>query len=113
MSLGDFALNPVKSVPTKRYCTPIKDGEYWAMGLPVAISPNISDDSDIIEKEKIGVVVDFRDRIGRNEAVKRIGHLLDVARKDELSNRIQKVAEKYRSFEIAKKIYAEVYDGKI
>lgn len=113
MSLGDFALNPVKPVPTKRYCTPIKDGEYWAMGLPVAISPNISDDSDIIEKEKIGVVLDFRDRIGRNEAVKRIGHLLDVARKDELSNRIQKVAEKYRSFEIAKRIYAEVYDDKI
>jgi len=113
MSLGDFALNPVKPVPTKRYCTPIKDGEYWAMGLPVAISPNISDDSDIIEKEKIGVVVDFRDRIGRNEAVKRMGLLLDDSRKNELSSRIQKVAEKYRSFEIAKKIYAEVYDGKI
>jgi glycosyltransferase involved in cell wall biosynthesis len=112
MSVGDFALNPVKPVPTKRYCTSIKDGEYWAMGLPVVISPNISDDSDIIEREGIGVVVDFSDRIGRNEAVKCIGLLLDISRKDEIKNRILKVAEKYRSFEIAKNIYAEVYNGK-
>ena len=112
MSVGDFALNPVKPVPTKRYCTSIKDGEYWAMGLPVIISPNISDDSDIIEKEGIGVVVDFSDRIGRNEAVKCIGLLLDISRKDEIKNRILKVAEKYRSFEIAKNIYDEVYNDK-
>ncbi|HEX8921719.1 MAG TPA: glycosyltransferase, partial [Pyrinomonadaceae bacterium] len=39
IGLGDFAINPVKPVPTKRYCTSIKDGEYWAMGLPVVIPP--------------------------------------------------------------------------
>ena len=59
LSLGDFAINPVKPVPTKKYCTSIKDGEYWAMGLPVVISPNISDDSGIIEKENIGVIMNF------------------------------------------------------
>lgn len=112
MSLGDFALNPVKPVPTKRYCTSIKDGEYWAMGLPVVISPDISDDSDIIDKEKIGVVVDYSDRIGRNEAVKCIGLLLDDSRKNEIRSRILKVAEKYRSFEIAKRIYGVIYNGK-
>jgi len=37
LSLADFAINPVKPVPSKRYCTSIKDGEYWAMGLPVII----------------------------------------------------------------------------
>ena len=55
--LADFAINPVKPVPSKRYCTSIKDGEYWAMGLPVIITKNISDDSDIIEKENIGYVL--------------------------------------------------------
>jgi hypothetical protein len=113
MSLGDFALNPVKPVPTKRYCTSIKDGEYWAMGLPVVISPNISDDSDIIDKEKIGVVVDYSDRIGRNEAVKCISLLLEDSRKNEVKSRILRVAEKYRSFEIAKRIYVVIYNGKI
>ena len=34
MGLADFALTPVKPVPSKRYCSPIKDGEYWALGLP-------------------------------------------------------------------------------
>ena len=28
LQLADFALNPVKPVPSKRYCTSIKDGEY-------------------------------------------------------------------------------------
>ena len=45
MGLADWALTPVKPVPTKRYCTPIKDGEYWALGLPVMITSGISDDS--------------------------------------------------------------------
>src|SRR5574337_549881 len=42
MGLGDFAFSAFKPVPSRKYCTPIKDGEYWAMGLPVAIPPGIS-----------------------------------------------------------------------
>ena len=44
---------PVKPVPTKRYCTPVKDGEYWALGLPVIITEGISDDSGIIRENGI------------------------------------------------------------
>ena len=57
MGLADFALTPVKPVPTKALCTPIKDGEYWALGLPVIITPGISDDSAIIERHSIGAVL--------------------------------------------------------
>lgn len=28
IGLADFALRPVKPLPSKRYCTPIKNGEY-------------------------------------------------------------------------------------
>ncbi len=107
LSLGDFAVNPVKPVPTKRYCTSIKDGEYWAMGLPVVISPDISDDSAIIEKEKTGVVLDFSNPDEINTAIGKIEVMLKNLAG--LKNKIRSIAEKYRSFEIAENIYTEIY----
>ena len=107
LSLADFAINPVKPVPTKRYCTSIKDGEYWAIGLPVIISSGISDDSTIIEKEKIGVVIDFSLKEDYKRAILRLEEMFIVKR--ELQKRIRNVAERYRSFEIAKRIYTQIY----
>ncbi|TAL43692.1 MAG: glycosyltransferase [Chitinophagaceae bacterium] len=107
LSLGDFAINPVKPVPTKKYCTSIKDGEYWAMGLPIVITPDISNDSEIIEKEKIGVVVNFAEKAKLSEAVIQIEKLL--LKNSEMKKIIRKVAEKYRSFENARSIYQKIY----
>ena len=107
LSLGDFAINPVKPVLTKKYCTSIKDGEYWAMGLPVIISPNISDDSTIIAKENIGAVMDFTDQQQFLFAIKEIEQMLLI--KKELKNKIRAIGEKYRSYRIAENIYRNIY----
>jgi len=107
LSLGDFAINPVKPVPTKRFCTSIKDGEYWAMGLPVVISPQISDDSEIIERENTGVVVDFSDGDGLSRSIGKLEELID--HKIMLKEKIRQIAIRYRSFDLAKKIYKEIY----
>lgn len=108
LSLGDFAINPVKPVPTKQYCTSIKDGEYWAMGLPVIIPPGISDDSAIIGKEHIGVVTDFTDKVALSNSIDTMEQLLKE--RDQLKNKIREIAMRYRSFEIAEKIYKEIYN---
>ena len=105
LELADFALNPVKSVPSKRYCTSIKDGEYWAMGLPVVITPNISDDSDIIAREDIGAVLQSLDEEGYTQAIIKIDRLLTTNKKDA----IREVAERYRSYKIAEEIYKAIY----
>ena len=107
LSIGDFAINPVKPVPTKKYCTSIKDGEYWATGLPVVISANISDDSTIIQKKDIGVVMDFADKQQYLPGIKKLENLLQ--QKNELKVRIRAVGEKYRSFSIAENIYKVIY----
>lgn len=106
MSVAHFALNPVKPVPTKQYCTSIKDGEYWAMGLPVVISPRISDDSAIIEKEEAGVVLNYTDSAAFPGAIKKIDELVKGAQTKET---IRNLAVKYRSFSIAENIYKEIY----
>lgn len=38
-------------------CSPTKIGEYWASGLPVVTTPNVSDTDDIIRRERVGVIV--------------------------------------------------------
>lgn len=108
MGLGDFGITPVKSNPTKKYCTPIKDGEYWALGLPVVITKNISDDSEIIQTNNAGVVLyDFSPQ-SYKKAIDQINRLLDEPG-ETLTIRIHNLAKKYRNFNIAEEIYKNIY----
>jgi hypothetical protein len=109
MGLADFAITPVKPVPTKALCTPIKDGEYWALGLPVIITPGISDDSRIIAEEGIGAVLDGLSDTHFRAAIRRIAALIAANTRREIHDRIRPVAERYRSFAIARSIYQRIY----
>jgi len=106
--IADFAINPVKPVPSKRYCTSIKDGEYWSMGLPVVITQGISDDSEIIEKEGIGYVLQELTNKEYLNACKEIDTLVKKD-KEKLRQKITSVANRYRNFTIAEYIYKEIY----
>lgn len=108
LRLGDFALNPVKPVPSKRYCTSIKDGEYWAMGLPVLIPKNISDDSDIVARHQTGVVLDSLTEKGYQKAIEEMDALLQGDRAA-LRDRVLETGHLYRNFDIANRIYSELY----
>ncbi len=108
LNIADFALTPVKPVPTKRYCTPIKNGEYWAMGLPIVIPPDISDDSSIIKEEGLGSIWETLDAEGYRKSLVELEQLLAIPRV-ERQHRIRQLAVRYRSFAIADKVYAEVY----
>jgi len=109
MGLGDIAITPVRSVPTKRFCTPIKDGEYWALGLPVFITPDISDDSRIIAEHGAGVVVEGCGIEAYQLAVTRMDELLSKGDARYWYDRIRPLAERYRNFGIAENIYEKVY----
>jgi glycosyltransferase involved in cell wall biosynthesis len=106
MKLGTFGICPMKPVPTKQYGTPIKNGEYWAMGLPVVITKNISVDSNIIEKENIGYVLESLTEKEYLKAVKKIDELI---RETGLKYRIREIASKNRNFSISEKIYKAIY----
>lgn len=110
LQISDFAINPVKPVPTKRHCTSIKDGEYWAMGLPVIITKDISDDSSIIKKHNAGYVLQDLNNSEYLNACKHISKMLKSNSKEEISKKIRSLAAKYRSFEIADDIYKEIYN---
>ncbi len=109
MGLGDFGLTPFIPVPSKRYGTPIKTGEYWALGLPVVITPNISDDSEIIKRENIGAILSPLEREGYRKAIQQIDTLLQSSSQEGLANKIRNIAKKFRSFRIAHSTYKKVY----
>lgn len=109
LSLGDFAINPVKPLLTKKFCTSIKDGEYWAAGLPVVITKNISDDSNIIAKNNIGYVLEELTNTEYFNAVSKINDLM-LESPCALRVRVRSVARRYRDFAIASEIYKTVYD---
>ena len=105
MSLGHFGICPVKPVPTKEFCTPIKNAEYWAMGLPVVITKNISTDSKLIDDNNIGYVLKELNDAEYLNAVKKIQELLQD---NSLDKKIRGIAEKYRNYSIAEQIYSSL-----
>lgn len=108
IGLADFALCPVKPLPSKRYCTPIKNGEYWALGLPVVIPQGVSDDAAIIEKNQIGAVLNQLTNEAYLIAVKQIEKLILSPEKERIQS-IREIARRYRDFEIAEIVYRKIY----
>lgn len=109
MALADFALTPVKPLPIKRYCAPIKNGEYWAMGLPVVITPGIASDSEEIARRGIGAVLEGLDRVSYDRALDRIESLLRAESRPALAARIRGVAVETRGLGIAEAVYDSLY----
>lgn len=102
LSASDFAFSFHKDSASTRYLSPIKNGEYWANGLPILIKIGIGDDSQIIEEARIGVVI--KDEIGP----KYFNELSLLIQNQELRPKIEKVARIHRSFETTRQVYQEI-----
>ena len=107
LDIADFAYCTVRPGYSRLFCCPVKNGEYWAMGLPVVIPQGIGDDSELIDQLDAGVVLhNFEET-----------HLIDCF--DELKNilkepnhkiRIRELAKKYRSREHIQRVYAHFFE---
>ena len=79
-------------------CSPTKVGEYWAMGLPVVTTPNVSDVDEIIRREKVGVVVQDNSDEAFRSAARELKSLLED---EELPARCRRAAERHYALEPA------------
>lgn len=109
LNLAHFAMNMVNPIPSKRYCTSIKDGEYWASGLPVIIPEGISDDSEIIENNEVGVVLNGFDQHHLLAGAHQMKALLEKNEPAALEAKLRGIVQKYRSYDIARQAYHLVY----
>ena len=106
MKLGTFGICPVKPIPSRAFGTPIKNGEYWALGLPVIITKNISIDSHLIKSLNMGYVLED---LTREEYLKSVQKIDELLQEKTLNQRIRLIAESERNFSIADKIYQQIY----
>ena len=83
-------------------CSPIKNGEYWACGLPVITPSDIGDDSEILKESGLGIVVEDIDN--PTKYFRQLEELINTNNKDE----IRKLAEKYRNPDIVNKTYEKL-----
>ena len=82
LSAADAGLALIRSAGCERGSSPVKIGEYLAMGLPVVVTGGIGDYSDLLARERVGVVLQgldasaFRDGVGRLAALWQEGDCL-------------------------------------
>lgn len=73
-------------------CSPTKIGEYWATGLPVVTTPNVSDTDEIIRRERVGVVIEKHDAESYRRAFEDLRELL---KNGEIARRCRRAAENH------------------
>lgn len=88
----DVGLNFLHQGLSEHGCSPTKIGEYWAAGLPVVCTANVSDTDEIIRRERVGVIVDKHSDDGYGRGVEELRELLLDA---DLSLRCRKAAENH------------------
>jgi glycosyltransferase involved in cell wall biosynthesis len=91
LSASDAGLAFIRSGNCERGSSPVKIGEYLAVGLPVVVTDGIGDYSDLIERERIGVVVKELTSARYLESADRLTSLW--AEGDRLRERCRAVAE--------------------
>ncbi|MCW5899077.1 MAG: glycosyltransferase [Flavobacteriales bacterium] len=104
LSAADLAFSPIKPAPIKRYQCPIKNGEYWASGLPILMTDGVADEH-LLMRKGIGGAVYGTDLSGLDEAFATIKRIM---REPDYRASITRLAERYKSVRIAEEVYQRI-----
>jgi glycosyltransferase involved in cell wall biosynthesis len=104
LNAADFAFSTIRPTPSRLYCSPVKNGEYWAAGLPIVLPEGVGDDSEIIRKETAGAILDVNKP---SEAFHEINRLI---REPNIRERMHAIARRHRSFERQVAVYDRLFE---
>ncbi len=90
LAQADVGFNFLEQGISEHGGSPTKIGEYWAAGLPVISTPNVSDTDEIIKRERVGVIIDKHSDDGYSRAIEELRTLL---LDPDLRQRCRKAAE--------------------
>jgi glycosyltransferase involved in cell wall biosynthesis len=108
VAAADVGISFRKGELSKRAASPTKVGEYLAAGLPVVSSAGIGDCDELIERNRVGVIVRDASRDAHRIAAEAI---LALLRDDRLAERCLTVAQSDLSMRgVGGPRYAAVYE---
>lgn len=107
LSAADFAFSMVRPAPVRLYCSPIKDGEYWANGLPLLTADNIGEDSELISRYHAGAIL-HDDLSNLAEAILKV---ISLAVSERPNSQAIGLAKRYRSFHGLHNLYNQMFQG--
>jgi glycosyltransferase involved in cell wall biosynthesis len=96
LSAADAGLSFISSTPSKAACSPVKNGEYLACGLPIVSTAGIGDYSDLLDSTRTGVIVRELSSHGYLAAAEALRGLLA---EPGVRERCRRIAERYVSLE--------------
>jgi len=96
----------IKATYSKKGTCATKMGEFLACGIPVVINEGIGDSGEIVEKERVGVVIK---NFSRGEYQERLRQLKGLLMENDIKERCRNAAKKYFSLETAIEKYYKLY----
>lgn len=109
LSAADLALSGVRQYPSKRFCSPIKHGEYWACGLPVIIPDGVSDDYLLAEKLGIGWRLAAFTKESYDETMKKVMGEWRREKQEEFRQKTREFVVRDRNVKEYQRLYHEVF----
>ena len=105
LAAADFAFNFHISSKVSNFFSPIKNAEYWSMGLPIIIPVNIGDDSEIVERLEVGIVHDFSQKLNCYQ----VRNLLDILNRPNSKEVIREKTIVFRSMDLVRSSYSKMF----
>ena len=96
----------IKAAPSKVASAATKVSESLALGLPIAVNRGVGDAAEIVERYKVGIVVDPYDHSSYPAAAAR---LMTLAREPDIRARCREVAERHFDLASAVSQYDKLY----
>lgn len=106
LSQIDIGLFFIKPSFSKQASSPVKQGEFMSMGIPVITNSGVGDTDEIIKKYKSGILIE---NFNEEDYIKAALKIEDLLTWDK--NAIRNGAEDYFSLEKGVEAYAKVYEN--
>ena len=110
---ADIGLVTVAPLPSQKYRSPIKVGEYLCCGLPYLVCRGVSEDDIVAEEHNVGVVLEDFSEESLSIVYPKILSMLNQDKQD-LAKRCRKIGQQYRGFTngkiISDKIFHSFYE---
>ncbi len=85
LGTADVAVSFIKRCYSKQASSPTKNAEYLAAGVPIIVNAGVGDVDELIQTEKVGVIVDTLDREAYLTALSAVRNTGDVSERCRIS----------------------------